>query len=333
MDRQDINRRDFLQQSVAGVAAAGLWPAWAQATANSAGEIPKRPLGKTGIEVPILALGGYHIGRVRDDNESVRLVRRAIDLGVTFLDNAWHYNNGRSEEMMGKALQDGYREKVFLMTKHHGRDRATAMQHLETSLRRLQTDVIDLWQFHEIIHEDDPDMIFGPDGGIEAAELAKKQGKVRFIGFTGHKDPAYLVEMLAHGYDWDTVQMPINVLDAHFQSFQRNVLPILTERNIGVIGMKSIAGGQVLQSGVATVPESLRYAWSQPIASLVSGMGSIAHLEQNVQAARNFTAYSQEEIDRLLERSAPAATDGRFERFKVTREHDSNEVLRLHQLA
>ena len=186
-------------------------------------DIPTRPLGSTGVNVSILGLGGHHIGRIRDDNQSIQLIRKAIDSGVTFLDNAWEYHNGRSEELMGKALTGGYRDKAFLMTKHHGRNKKTAMEHLEDSLRRLRTDVIDLWQFHEVVYDKDPEMIFAVDGGIEAAELAKKQGKVRFIGFTGHRDPVIHLKMLAYGYPWDAVQMPMNVLDPHFKSFQKNL--------------------------------------------------------------------------------------------------------------
>ncbi|MHC4727557.1 MAG: aldo/keto reductase [Planctomycetota bacterium] len=202
-------RRDFIKQTAYGLCAGNMISH--ALAASSRAEIPTRPLGSTGVNVSILGLGGHHIGRIRDDNQSIRLIRKGIDIGVTFLDNAWEYHNGRSEELMGKALTGGYRGKAFLMTKHHGRDKKTAMEHLEDSLRRLRTDVIDLWQFHEVVYDKDPEMIFAVGGGIEAAELAKKQGKVRFIGFTGHRDPVIHLKMLAYGYPWDAVQMPMNV--------------------------------------------------------------------------------------------------------------------------
>ena len=296
-------------------------------------ELPTRVLGRTGEKVSILALGGHHVGQVQDDREAIRLVRTAIDMGVTFMDNAWEYHQGRSEALMGEALHDGYRERVFLMTKHHGRDKRTALRHLEESLRRLDTDRIDLWQFHEIIYEDDPAMIFAPGGGIEAAELAKKHGKVRYIGFTGHKDPAVFRSMLAQDYPWDTVQMPVNVLDAHFRSFQKEILPILVERDIGPIAMKSMGGGHVLESGVVKPGQALRYAWSQPVATVVCGMTSIDQLEQNIQAAREFVPLSKQEELELLERAKPVARDGKFEPFKTSDQFDGVFGKHLHGLS
>ncbi len=303
-----------------GVLTTSLW-----ASGSSIGlleQMPTRVLGRTGRNISILGLGGHHVGQVQDDREAIRLVRTAIDMGITFMDNAWEYHQGRSEVLMGKALQDGYRGRVFLMTKHHGRDKKTAMQHLEDSLRRLKTDVIDLWQFHEIIYEDDPDMIFAPGGGIEAAEQARQQGKVRHIGFTGHKDPAIFRKMLSHDYPWDSVQMPVNVLDAHFRSFQKEILPILLERNIGPIAMKSMGGGHVLESGVVGPRQALRYAWSQPVATVVCGMTNREQLEQNVDAALNFKPLSKQEEAELLEKAKPAARDGAFEPFKTTSQFD-----------
>jgi len=296
-------------------------------------QLPTRVLGRTGEKVSILALGGHHVGQVEDDGEAIQLVRAAIDMGITFMDNAWEYHQGRSEMLMGEALEDGYRERVFLMTKHHGRTKRTALRHLEESLRRLDTDWIDLWQFHEIIYEDDPDTIFAPGGGIEAAELAKKHGKVRYVGFTGHKDPAVFRKMLAYDYPWDTVQMPVNVFDAHFRSFQREILPILLERNIGPIAMKSMGSGHVLESGVIEPREALRYAWSQPVATVVCGMTDIDQLEQNIQAAMEFTPLSKQEELELLERSKPAARDGKFEPFKTSDQFDGVVGKQLHALA
>jgi predicted aldo/keto reductase-like oxidoreductase len=278
----------------------------------------------------MLGVGGHHAGRGRDEGRAVRLIRRAIDMGATFMDNAWEYHNGRSEEFMGKALQDGYRAKAFLMTKHHGRDKKTAMEHLEDSLRRLRTDVIDLWQFHEIVYETDPEMIFAPGGGIEAAELAKKQGKVRFIGFTGHRSPTLHLKMLAYGYPWDAVQMPMNVLDPHYKSFQEHVLPILVRRNIGVIAMKTMASSHVLRAGVASPGEALNYIWSQPVSTIVSGMESEELLEANVATARAFAPMSDEAQAALLERTKEAGVTGKFEPFKTAPNFDGPIGRRLH---
>lgn len=328
MTMQHPTRRDFIRSTLATVAATGLAPAaFAQ---GESGGVPTRPLGKTGVQVSMLGVGGHHIGQIGDDQESVDFMRRAIDMGVTFLDNAWEYHNGRSEELMGRALADGYREKVFLMTKHHGRDRATAMQHLEDSLRRLKTDVIDLWQFHEVVYDADPDMIFAAGGGIEAAEQAKQEGKVRFIGFTGHKDPAIFEKMLSHDYAWDTVQMPINVFDAHFKSFRNTIVPVLEKRGIGVIAMKTTASGFVLQANAASVEECLNYAWSQPVATVVSGMKTIEHLDANVALARAFSPMSQEAMAALLARTKEAAMTGTYEPFKTTRAFDGPIGRKLH---
>jgi len=303
--------------------------AWA---ATDVPDIPRRPLGKTGVKVSMLALGGHHIGRIKDDSQSIQFIRRAIDMGVTFLDNAWEYHAGRSEELMGRALADGYRDKVFLMTKHHGRDKRTAMEHLEDSLRRLRTDVIDLWQFHEVVYDRDPEMIFAPDGGIEAADLARKQGKVRFIGFTGHRDPLLHLTMLAYGYPWDAVQMPINVLDPHFKSFQKHVLPVLVRRNIGVIAMKTMGSGYVLRANVTTPEEALRYVWSQPVSTIVSGMDSEQMLGANAATARAFRPMSPAEQAALLEKTREAGLAGKFEPFKTAPNFDGPIGRKLHGL-
>ena len=301
--------------------------------ASGRADIPTRPLGSTGVNVSILGLGGHHIGRIRDDNQSIQLIRKAIDSGVTFLDNAWEYHNGRSEELMGKALAGGYRDKAFLMTKHHGRDKKTAMEHLEDSLRRLRTDVIDLWQFHEVVYDKDPEMIFAVDGGIEAAELAKKQGKVRFIGFTGHRDPVIHLKMLAYGYPWDAVQMPMNVLDPHFKSFQKNVLPILVRRNIGVIAMKTLASGHVLRAKVATPKQALDYIWSQAVSTIVSGMDSEQLLKANVGFAQAFKPMGQMEQAELLDKTKDIALTGKFEPFKTPPNFDGPIGRKLHGIS
>jgi aryl-alcohol dehydrogenase-like predicted oxidoreductase len=331
MEKRLSTRRRFIKK-----AAYGLW------ACNTAGrvlagsgqaEIPTRPLGGTGVNVSILGLGGYHIGTIRDDNQSIRLIRKAIDMGVTFLDNAWEYHNGRSEELMGRALSGGYRDRAFLMTKHHGRDKKTAMEHLEDNLRRLRTDVIDLWQFHEVVYDKDPEMIFAAGGGIEAAELAKKQGKVRFIGFTGHRDPVIHLKMLAYGYPWDAVQMPMNVFDPHFKSFQKNVLPILVRRNIGVIAMKTLASGYVLRANVVTPKQALDYVWSQPVSTIVSGIDTEQFLEANASLAQAFRPMSQTEQAKVLDKTREAASTGKFEPFKTPPNFDGPIGRKLHGLS
>ena len=328
MNKPLTTRRDFIRRTAYGLFA--VHATSRTLAASDPGKIPTRPLGGTGINVSMLGLGGHHIGRIRDDNQSIRLIRKAIDRGVTFLDNAWEYHNGRSEELMGKALTSGYREKAFLMTKHHGRDKKTAMEHLEDSLRRLKTDVIDLWQFHEVVYEKDPEMIFAVGGGIEAADLAKKQGKVRFIGFTGHRDPVLHLKMLAYGYPWDAVQMPMNVFDPHFKSFQKHVLPILVRRNIGVIAMKTLASGYVLRANVVTTEQALRYIWSQPVSTIVSGMDTEQFLETNAGQASNFQPMGQVEQVRLLAKTRTAALTGDFEPFKTPPNFDGPIGRKLH---
>ncbi|MFO7975280.1 MAG: aldo/keto reductase [Candidatus Hydrogenedentota bacterium] len=324
MSTYTTTRRGFMKTTALGLAAAAVPSPASQG-------IPTRPFGNTGEQVSMLGVGGHHLGRIRDDQEAVRFLRTAIDEGVTFLDNAYEYHDGRSEELMGKALQDGYREKVFLMTKHHGRkDKKMAMEHLEASLRRLKTDVIDLWQFHEVVYEADPDMIFSPGGAIEAAEEAKQQGKVRYIGFTGHKDPQIHLDMLSRDYGWDAVQMPINPLDGHFKSFQKEVLPVLLERNIAPIAMKTLGDGYVLRANVVEPAEALRYAWSQPIATLVSGMKTMEMLRTNIAFARNFTPMSNEDQQALLARTKEAAMTGKYEPFKTTRMFDGRLGREIH---
>ncbi len=290
------------------------------------GEIPTRALGKTGVEVSILGLGGAHVGIIADDNESIKLMHAAVGEGITFFDNSWDYNDGRSEDLMGRALAlGGLRKKVFLMTKCCERDYAGAMQNLEESLKRLRTDYLDLWQFHEMIYDNDPDWVFDR-GAIKAAIEAKKAGKVRFIGFTGHKDPRIHLKMLEKPYTWDTVQMPINVMDAHFCSFQNDVLPVCRDREIGVIGMKSLGGGRPAgiipnEAGISA-RKCIRYALSQPVSTLVTGMKSMADLEQNVTLARGFSPMGSAEQQELLEEVREVAGDGRFERFKTSKQFD-----------
>ena len=280
-----------------------------------------RILGSTGEKVSIVGLGGAHIGWQETESDSIRIVRTAIDNGVNFMDNCWDYNNGQSEIRMGKALWDGYRSKVFLMTKVDGRDKRTASQQLDESLRRLQTDHIDLLQFHEIIRMSDPVRIFGPGGALEGVLEARKAGKVRYIGFTGHKSPRVHLKMLQtasdNGFTFDAVQMPLNVMDAHYDSFEKKVLPVLSGNRIGVLGMKPLGGGELLRSDTVTAIECLHYAMSLPTSVVITGCDSLAVLQQALEAARSFSPMSKEQRSALLARTAKAAHDGKYELYKT----------------
>ncbi|HMV50686.1 MAG TPA: aldo/keto reductase [Blastocatellia bacterium] len=290
---------------------------------NSAG-IPLRALGRTGIEVTAIGFGGYHLGEVKDDGEAVRLVHRAIDAGITFMDNAWEYHDGRSEELMGRAIADR-RDEVFLMSKvcTHGRDRHEAMRQLEDSLRRLQTDYLDLWQVHEVVYENDPELHFAPGGVIEALEQARQEGKVRYIGFTGHKSAEIHLKMLAYEYPFDACQLPLNALDGTFRSFEQKVLPELERQGIAAIGMKSMGGGgDMVKAGVLTAEEALRYVMSLPVATVVSGIESAEILQQNLAVARDFQPMTAEQMQSLRMRCAAAAGDGRYELYKVSAKHE-----------
>lgn len=297
---------------------------------NAAG-LPVRELGKTGVKVSIIGFGGGHFVRPTiNEQMSIRLVQAAIDAGVTFMDNAFEYNDGESERRMGLALK-GRRDKVTLMTKVCARDRKTAQAELEESLRRLQTDTIDVWQFHEINYDSDADWIFRADGAIEAALAARQAGKVRFIGFTGHKSPHILQKMLDQDFAWDTCQMPINVLDAHYRSFQREILPQLNQRRIGAIGMKSLGGrGQLVNGLNLTAEQCRRYALSLPISTLVCGIQSVENLEQDVEIARQFIPMSEAEQQEILGGIEEEAGDGRFEWFKSTQFFDSKYHRQQH---
>lgn len=279
--------------------------------------IPTRILGRTGGRVTVLGVGGYHMAKPRDTQLGIRIIRTAIDEGINFLDNAWCYHNGESERIMGRALRDGYREKVFLMTKNHGRDGATFRRQLDESLKRLQTDHIDLLQFHEIIHEGEPERIFS-EGAIEEAIKARDEGKITFIGFTGHRWPHLFRQMLGKDFEWDTVQMPTNLLDYHYRSFTNEIMPILVERSIGIIGMKSLGGSEapILETGV-TPQEAISYALSLPIHTLVSGMDSLEVLAQNLEIVRNWRPLLDEERNELLVQIAPWAADGGLEDYKT----------------
>ena len=290
---------------------------------NSAG-VPLRALGRTGVKVTAIGLGGYHLGILKDENEAVRLVHEAIDAGVTFMDNAWEYHDGRSEELMGRAIAER-RQEVFLMSKvcTHGRDRHEAMRQLEDSLRRLKTDYLDLWQIHEVVYENDPERHFAAGGVIEALEQARQQGKVRFVGFTGHKSAEIHLKMLAYEYPFDTCQLPLNVLDGTFRSFEQKVLPELERQGIAAIGMKSMGGsGAMVKAGVVTAEEALQYAMSLPVATTISGFLSLATLQRNLAVARNFTPMSADEMQALRNRCVEAGGDGRYELYKVTAKHE-----------
>jgi aryl-alcohol dehydrogenase-like predicted oxidoreductase len=330
-----LNRREVLKRfGLLGSAAAltgpvGLARALAKAdepVVPAGGDVPRRPLGRTGVEVSALCFGGAHWGGMASEAEAMRVLHEAVDTGITFMDNAWEYHGGRAEEWMGKALA-GRRQKVFLMTKvcSHGRDKKVAMEQLEQSLRRLRTDYLDLWQIHEVIYEDDPDRHFAPGGAIEALLEAKKQGKVRFLGFTGHKDPAIHLKMLAHDFPFDACQLPLNVFDGTYRSFEREVLPVLTRRGIAPLAMKTVSGnGAPIRQGVITAEEALRYVLSLPIASLVSGIDSRDVLQQNLGIVRRFTPMTATEMQTLRMRVAAYAADGRFEPFKSSRRYDGS---------
>jgi aryl-alcohol dehydrogenase-like predicted oxidoreductase len=288
------------------------------------GEVPKKPLGRTGVQVSAMGLGGYHLGSAETDQTANEIVAKALDHGVTFFDNAWEYHDGLSEERLGKALK-GKRQQAFVMTKvcTHGRDKKVAMRMLEESLRRLQTDHLDLWQIHEVVYDNDPDLIFAPNGAAEALMDAKQQGKVRFIGYTGHKDPEIHLKMLSHNFPFDTVQMPLNCCDATFRSFETHVLPEANRRGIAALGMKSLGGsGELVKHGAVTPEQGLRYAMSLPVATTISGVDSMEVLNQNLGVAVNFKPLEEAEMQALRDQCRFLASDGRLELFKMTTKYD-----------
>ena len=321
----NFSRRKFLQGSLSTTVALSMSQnaSWAAGT-NS--DIPYRTLGHSGERVSIIGLGGYHIGMQSDEQESVKIIRAALDNDVNFLDNCWDYNNGQSEIRMGKALRDGYRQKAFLMTKIDGRTRKAAMQQIEESLRRLQTDHIDLLQFHEVIRDTDPDRLFSVGGGMEAVLDAKKAGKIRYIGFTGHKSPDIHLRMLKtafdHQFTFDSVQMPLNVMDAHFDSFEKKVLPVLVEHKIGVLGMKPMGDKLILNSKTVTPIECLHYAMNLPTSVVITGCDSMEILNQALNAARSFRPLKPEEAAALLSKTSKAAQNGQYELYKTSHQFD-----------
>jgi len=294
--------------------------------------IPTRPLGRTGATVSAIGIGGYHLGLVGTPKEATQIVHGAIEAGITFFDNAWEYHEGKSEERLGKALA-GRRGEVFLMTKlcTHGRDSKTAMRQLDESLRRLKTDYLDLWQIHEVAYHNDPERHFMKGGAVEALEKAKREGKVRFVGFTGHKDPSLHLRMLSYDFPFDTCQMPLNCFDATFQSFEQQVLPEVNRRGIAAIGMKSLGGeGAAVKRKVVSAEDGVRYAMSLDVATTVSGVDSLRVLRQNVRVARDFERMTNAEMQALRSRCADVAADGRFELYKTTAKHEGALGRRLH---
>ena len=343
-DVRAVGRRAFL--TVAGAAAAAACGKAAQeprssqaelaapvpaapgtTTVTSSGSIPRRRLGRTGVLVSMIGVGGYHLGRTKDEAEAIRIVRTALDRGIDFMDNSWDYNGGVSEERLGKALADGHRDRAFVMTKLDGRTATSAAQQLEQSLRRIGTDRIDLVQVHEVIRMTDPARVFDKGGAMEAIVAAQKAGKVRFIGFTGHKDPKIHLAMLKmaddHGFRFDTVQMPVNVMDWHYRSFQKEVMPVLLQKDIGVLGMKSMGDHFILDSGVVTARECLRYSLSTPVSVQITGIDSMAILDQALDIGTHFEPMSESERQAVLAKTATLAQTGSYERFKTSTHFDS----------
>jgi predicted aldo/keto reductase-like oxidoreductase len=329
-----LTRRRFLEATVgttvasamAGSLLANTSAPAPGAAAEARNGVPYRTLGNTGEKVSSVGLGGYHIGMQSDEQESIRIIRTALDEGINFLDNCWDYNGGTSEIRMGKALQDGYRQKAFLMTKIDSHTKQGATAQIAESLRRLQTDHIDLLQFHEVIREGDPEAIFAPNGALEAALAAKKDGKIRYIGFTGHKSPQVHLKMLntgfAHKFTFNAVQMPLNLMDAHYDSFQKLVLPVLVSHNIGVLGMKPMGDGLILKSKTAGAVECLQYALNLPTSVVITGCDSLPILQQALQTARTFRPLTQKQVAALLAKTEVAAQTGEHELYKTAHNFD-----------
>ena len=318
-----MHRRQFIRLALAS-SVLPMLPRLSLAAAQ--GEVPRRALGRTGEKVSAIGIGGFHLGQAKSDAEATRIVRTAVDHGVNFMDNCWDYNGGLSETRMGKALQDGYRARVFLMTKIDGRDAKTAERQLDESLQRLQTDHLDLIQFHEVIRMNDPARIFAPGGALEAMQKQRQAGKVRFIGFTGHKSAEIHLTMLKtaadHGFRFDTVQMPLNVMDAHTEGFEKRVLPVLVKNQIGVLGMKPMGSGVILESKTVEPVECLHYAMSLPTSVVITGCDSMWVLEQALGAARSFRPLTGQARTALLAKTAQAAAQANYELYKTSDHFD-----------
>lgn len=321
-----MKRRDFLKAGVAAAVSAGLFANGVSFGRTAPAEMPYRRLGHTGEEVSLIGIGGAHLGKPKTDAEAVQIVRYAIDHGVNFMDNSWDYNGGNSELRMGQALRDGYRQKVFLMTKIDGRDAKTAQQQIDQSLQRLQTDHLDLLQFHEIIRMDDPIRIFARGGALDAVLHARQAGKVRYIGFTGHKDPHIHLKMLAtaqeQDFRFDAVQMPLNPMDAHYKSFEQLVLPVLLAQDTGVLAMKPMGNVFILDSQTVTAVECLHYAMDLPVSVVITGCDSMPILKQALEAARSYEPMTEARRAALLSRTAAAAASGKYELYKTTHHFD-----------
>lgn len=321
-----MTRRNFVKSIAAAGVAVGLG-AQVLSAESKTGDMIYRTLGRTGEKVSAIGLGGYHIGVPKDEEESVRLIRTAVDRGITFMDNCWDYHNGGSEIRMGKALRDGYRDRVFLMTKIDGRTRQLASRQIDESLQHLQTDRIDLLQHHEIIRMEDPDRVFEDDGAHEAMLAAKKAGKLRFLGFTGHKDPVVHLRMLEvaaqRQFKFDAAQMPLNVMDAHFRSFEKQVVPVLVKQGVGVLGMKPLGSGAIVRTRAVTAIECLHYALNLPTSVVITGMESLERLDQALAAVRTFKPMDREQIAVLLKRTESIAATGKCERFKTSPAFDA----------
>jgi aryl-alcohol dehydrogenase-like predicted oxidoreductase len=332
-----FTRRTFVKGAAVVTASMLTKPAFgigadAQDSDKNGESVPHRPLGKTGEKVSALGVGGYHLGSLKNQQEANELVATAIGAGINFFDNCWEYHDGLSEEKLGIALK-GKRQNAFLMTKvcTHGRGKEVAMKQLEESLRRLQTDHIDLWQIHEVVYYNDPDLIFAPGGAAEALLAAKQQGKVRFVGFTGHKNPSIHLRMLQQNFPFDAVQMPLNCMDATFRSFETQVLPVANQKGLGVLGMKSLGGsGEMVANGAVTAHEGLSYAMSLPVSTTISGMDSLEVLHQNLKTAAGFKPLSPEAMQATRDRVRTLAADGRFELFKTTTKYDGKEGREQH---
>jgi len=323
-----IERREFLG-GLASAMAGGLriMAISLQQGATQKGEMPYRTLGGTGEKVSCIGLGGFHLGQSRlEEADAVKLFQAAVDRGINFSDNSWDYNQGESERRVGKALK-GRRDKVFVMSKFDGRTKESALKQLDESLQRLEVDHLDLWQFHENIRLEDPDRFFADGGAHEAMTEARKAGKVRYWGFTGHKDPSVHLRMLdlaeKHKFEFDTVQMPLNVMDAHFRSFGNEVLPVLVKKNIGVLGMKSMASGHILRSKTVSALDCLHYALSLPTSVVITGVDSKAVLDQAFEAAKTLSAVTKEDLEMILQKTKPVASEGTFEPFKTSPIFDS----------
>jgi predicted aldo/keto reductase-like oxidoreductase len=322
MRDSNLQRREVLG-ALLGASLATAVPGGAQ---TRSGDIPYRTLGRTGERVSAIGLGGYHIGVPKDEQDSIKLIRTAVDRGINFLDNCWDYNNGLSEERMGRALQGGYRQKAFLMTKIDGRTGAAARQQLEQSLVRLKTDHIDLLQIHEVIRMGDPEQAFQTGNVIDELRKARQEGKIRFIGFTGHKSPEIHLHMIEtadkHGFVFDSVQMPVNALDQHFDSFQQKVIPVAQKHGMAILGMKPLADTLILKTNTVTAVEALHYAMSVPVTVTINGCDSMERLDQALSIARNFKPLDLQQKIAVLQKTAPVAMDGKVEAYKSSQKFD-----------